>query len=111
MEYTEDPDFPKGEAGRPFAPRNVIHSWSGADGKQRIEDDGPLPTERMKTLDDEVNAHAMRFIRESVEKDQPFFVWLCPSRAHVWTHLSPNVRGDDRQGRHGAARGRDEGPR
>ena len=89
MEYTEDPDFPKGEAGRAFAPRNVVHSWAGADGKQRIEDDGPLPSERMKTLDDEVNEHAMRFIRESVEQDKPFFVWLCPSRAHVWTHLSP----------------------
>jgi arylsulfatase len=89
MEYTEDPDFPKGEKGRPFAPRNVIHAWSNGDGTQRIEDDGPLPTERMKTLDDEVNEHALRFIRESVAEEQPFFVWLCPSRAHVWTHLSP----------------------
>ena len=89
MEYTEDPDWPDTEAAKKFAPRNVIHSWATSDGKQRIEDDGPLPTERMKTVDDEVNRHTINFIENAVKEDKPFFTWYCPSRAHVWTHLSP----------------------
>ncbi|WP_425498140.1 arylsulfatase [Oceaniferula marina] len=101
MEYTSDPEFPKGEEAKQFAPRNVIHAWSTGPGKQRIEDDGPLPPERMKTLDDEVNKHTLKFIRDSVAKKEPFFVWHCPSRAHVWTHLSPKYKaqlGVDGQG-------------
>lgn len=101
MEYTEDPEFPKGEAGQKFAPRNVIHSYATPDGKQKIEDDGKLPSERMKTLDDEVNGHTLKFIRSAVNEKKPFFVWHCPSRAHVWTHLSPKYEamlGQDGQG-------------
>ena len=89
MEYTEDPDWPKGEQASKFAPRNVIHSFASGDGTQRIVDDGPLPTERMKTLDDEVNRHTINFIEKAVKEGKPFFTWYCPSRAHVWTHLSP----------------------
>jgi arylsulfatase len=89
MEYTSDPEFPKTEEAKKFAPRNVIHAWSTGDGEQRIEDDGPLPPERMKTVDDEVNKHTLNFMRQAVADEQPFFIWHCPSRAHVWTHLSP----------------------
>ncbi|SKA72701.1 arylsulfatase [Desulfobaculum bizertense] len=89
MEYTIDPDWPaKNPQIKKFTPRNLIHSWSTGKGTQKIEDDGPLPPERMKTLDDEVNKHAFRFIRDAVENETPFFVWYCPSRGHVWTHLS-----------------------
>ncbi|MDB4759985.1 arylsulfatase, partial [bacterium] len=101
MEYTEDPEFPKGEAGKKFAPRNVIHAYSTPDGNQKIEDDGELPSARMKTLDDEVNGHTLKFIRTSVKQNKPFFVWHCPSRAHVWTHLSAKYEamlGQDGQG-------------
>ncbi len=101
MEYTSDPEFPKGEEGAQFAPRNVIHSWATTDGEQKIIDDGPLPPHRMKTLDDEVNKHTLKFIRRAVSEKKPFFVWHCPSRAHVWTHLSPKYEamlGQDGQG-------------
>lgn len=101
MEYTDDPEFPKGEEARKFAPRNVIHAFSTGPGEQRIVDDGRLPPERMKTLDDEVNRHALKFIRTAVKAKEPFFVWHCPSRAHVWTHLSPKYEaliGQDGQG-------------
>ena len=101
MEYTSDPEFPKGEEAAQFAPRNVVHCWSTGEGTQKIVDDGPLPPERMKTLDDEVNKHTLKFIRDSVAKKEPFFVWHCPSRAHVWTHLSPKYEamlGKDGQG-------------
>jgi len=101
MEYTSDPEFPKGEEGLKFAPRNVLHTWANADGTQKIIDDGPLPPQRMETLDDEVNKHTIKFIREAVSNKEPFFVWHCPSRAHVWTHLSQKYKamlGVDGQG-------------
>ena len=101
MEYESDPDWPKGPGIEPFEPRNVIHSWSTGPGTQRIEDDGPLPPERMKTLDDEVNRHTFAFIEKAVAADKPFFTWYCPSRAHIWTHLSPKYEamlGEDGQG-------------
>lgn len=89
MEYTEDPDWPKDKAFQKFAPRNVIYAESDGKGGQTIKDDGPLPIERMRTLDDEVNKHAINFIERAVKADKPFFTWYCPSRGHVWTHLSP----------------------
>ncbi|MFA0088698.1 arylsulfatase [Vibrio sp. 10N.261.51.F12] len=89
MEYTEDPDWPKDEAFQKFAPRNVIHATSDGQGGQTIEDDGRLTKERMRTLDDEVNKHTIRFIEQAVKDEKPFFTWYCPSRGHVWTHLSP----------------------
>lgn len=93
MEYAEDPDWPKDNPEiKNFAPRNVIHAWAQADGKQKIVDDGPLPTERMKTIDDEVNKHTIDFIKRAVKADKPFFTWYCPSRAHVWTHLSDKYK-------------------
>lgn len=102
MEYTADPDWPKDpEFAAQFGPRNIIHSFAtdqddetidprwGAVGKQRIEDDGPALPKRQETLDDEVTAHTLDFIGRAVESDTPFFVWMAPARAHVWTHLSP----------------------
>jgi arylsulfatase len=74
MEYIEDPDWPEDESFKRFAPRNVIHAWALEGGGQKIEDDGPLPTERMKTLDDEVNRHTLDFIKRSVDASKPFFV-------------------------------------
>lgn len=102
MEYTSDPDWPTDpEFAEQFGPRNVIHAFAteeddptedprwGSVGKQRIVDDGPAPPERQKTLDVEVTAHTLDFIDRAVEAETPFFVWMAPARAHVWTHLSP----------------------
>ncbi|MDB9961186.1 arylsulfatase [Oceanihabitans sp.] len=89
MEYTADPDFPKGPEGEKYAPRNIVHSWSTGKGKQKIEDDGACLPKRMETLDDEVNKHTINFIEGAVKDDKPFFTWYNPSGAHIWTHLSP----------------------
>ena len=102
MEYTSDPDWPDNpDFEARYGPRNIIHAYAtvddqgttderwGAVGKQRIEDDGPAPPERQKTLDDEVTAHTVDFMRRAVKDNKPFFVWMAPARAHVWTHLSP----------------------
>ncbi len=92
MEYTMDPDFPKGKIGEPFAPRNIVDCLATSDGKQHVKDDGPCPPERMKTLDDEVTAHTIDFIERQAKSQKPFFAWMCPSRGHVITHFSDKYK-------------------
>lgn len=87
FDYPSEKDFP-GFAKR-FGPRNIIHSW--ADG--RIEDDGPLHAERMRTFDEEVGAHTKRFIRDAVAADEPFFVWHNTTHMHYKTHTKPESVG------------------
>lgn len=112
MEYRDDPDWPDEPAfDAQFGPRNIIHSWAtekkvkGSDerwgpyGKQRIEDDGPAPPERQRGLDDEVTRHTLDFIDRAVESDTPFFVWMAPARAHVWTYLKPEYEAQLGNGR------------
>jgi arylsulfatase len=88
-------------------PRNLLHTWAttsddttveprwGKVGKQKIEDEGPLPPHpvpgikyNMETVDDVILDHAMKFIDKSKSDGKPFFVWLNPTRMHVVTHLS-----------------------
>ena len=87
--YPQDPQFKK-----MFGPRGVIHST--ADGK--IEDTGPLTKKRMETIDEEVTAHALRFIDNAVKADKPFFVWWNATRMHVFTHLKDESKGLSKRG-------------
>jgi arylsulfatase len=102
MEYANDPDWPDtDEFNAQFAPRNLIHSWAddnddqtvhprwGRVGRQRIEDEGPAPPEVQETLDDDVTRYTIEFIERAQESDTPFFVWMAPARAHIFTHLKP----------------------
>jgi arylsulfatase A-like enzyme len=66
-----------------YSPRGVIHSW--ADG--RIEDTGPLTTQRMPTADTEFVDAAIAFMERAHAEGKPFFIWVTTSRMHVWTHL------------------------
>lgn len=61
-------------------------------GKQQCTDTGPLTTERMETVDDEFFGRAEKFITEAAAAKEPFFVWLAPSRMHIYTHLRPESR-------------------
>jgi arylsulfatase len=88
-------------------PRNLLHTWAtdiddptvdprwGKVGKQRIEDEGPLPPHpmagikyNMETVDDVILDHTLQFIDKAKADGKPFFVWMNPSRMHVVTHLS-----------------------
>jgi arylsulfatase len=81
-------------------PRNMLHCWAtdvddtteqprwGKVGKQKIEDAGTLYPERMKTVDDEILEHTVKFMDKAKADNKPFFVWLNPTRMHVFTHLS-----------------------
>jgi arylsulfatase A-like enzyme len=81
-------------------PRHLIHTWAttvddpteqprwGKVGKQKIEDAGELCPERMKTVDDEILSNALAFLDKARKDNKPFFLWLNPTRMHVFTHLS-----------------------
>jgi arylsulfatase len=81
-----------------YGPRGVIHSWANKDGKQRIEDTGPLTKKRMETIDDETSDRAIEFIREEHEAGVPWFVWWNGTRMHFRTHVKPELRGKTGQG-------------
>jgi arylsulfatase len=93
-EEPENVDYPKDPAFRKkFGPRGVIHSWALPDGKQKIEDTGPLTRKRMETIDDETSAGAIDFMGRQVKSGKPFFVWMNMTRMHFRTHVPPAWQG------------------
>jgi arylsulfatase len=78
----------------------MVHTWAtdtddatvmprwGKVGKQKIKDEGTLYPKRMETVDDEILAHALKFVDGAKAAGKPFFLWLNPTRMHVKTHLS-----------------------
>jgi len=94
-EEPELPDYPKEKSFRKrFGPRGVLHSFAGG----KIEDTGPLNRERMKTIDDEVNAKACDFIDRAHRADKPFFLWWNATHMHFRTHVKQGYQGKSKQG-------------
>lgn len=110
MEDPFHPNYPQ-ELKDVVGPRNLLHSWAtdtddetveprwGKVGKQRIQDEGPLPPHPidgieydMETLDDVILGFASRFMERAVADGKPFFCYLNPSRMHVFTHLAPKYQ-------------------
>ncbi|HET9659781.1 MAG TPA: arylsulfatase [Thermomicrobiales bacterium] len=105
-EEPENPDYPQNPAfAEKYGPRGVIRSYAsdvedptvdprfGPVGFQTVEDTGPLDTTRMETIDDEITDGALDYIERQVEADNPFFLWYCPTRMHIFTHLKPESEG------------------
>ncbi len=107
MEDPWHPNYPKDLLNR-VGPRNLLHTFAtdkddptvdprwGKVGKQRIIDEGPLPPHptkgvkyNMETVDEVIRDHAFTFMDKAKKDGKPFFVWLNPTRMHVFTHLSP----------------------
>src|SRR5262245_47823853 len=108
------PSYPKDPAFRAkYGPRDVLHCWAtdtddptvmprwGKVGRQKIQDDGPLPPHpgddpnaklNMETVDDVFLASAFAFMDKSKQAGKPFFVWHNTTRMHVWTFLSEKYR-------------------
>jgi arylsulfatase A-like enzyme len=101
MEDPFHPNYPQNLKDK-VGPRNLLHTFAttvddptvdprwGKVGKQKIEDEGPLPPHpmpgikyNMETVDD-----VIQFIDKSKADGEPFFIWLNPARMHVVTHLS-----------------------
>jgi arylsulfatase A-like enzyme len=110
LDAMEDPwhrNYPKDLLDK-VGPRNVVHCvatntddptvqprW-GKVGKQKITDEGPLPPHptkgvklNMETVDGVILEHTINFMKKSQQDKKPFFIWLNPTRMHVFTHLSP----------------------
>jgi len=107
MEDPFHPNYPQNLLNV-VGPRNIVHSWAtdtddatemprwGKIGKQKIEDEGPLPPHpmdgikyNMETVDDTIRDLAISFMDKAKADGKPFFCWLNPTRMHVVTHLSP----------------------
>jgi arylsulfatase len=105
-----DPNYPP-EMKDKVGPRNIVHSWAtdkndktvqprwGKIGKQKIVDEGPLPPHptkgikyNMETVDDHFLKATTDFMKKAKQDDKPFFVWLNPTRMHVFTYLSPKYQ-------------------
>jgi arylsulfatase len=98
--YPKDPAFRKR-----FGPRGVlkckatdkddttVDAQFGKVGKQTIENTGPLPKERMETVDEEFVAAALDFIDRKHKEGTPWFCYFNPTRMHVFTHLKPASKG------------------
>ena len=99
VDYPKDPEFRK-----KFCTRGVLHCYAtstedettdprfGKMGKQKCEDTGALSSKRMETVDDEFIAASTDFMKRSKNADKPFFVWLNPSRMHMYTRLRESHR-------------------
>ena len=87
----DDPEFPNFRKIR----RRAASSTLGAtpDGKQKIEDTGPLTKKRMETIDDDFAARSADFIEKQAKAGKPFFVWLNFTHMHFRTHVKPESMG------------------
>jgi arylsulfatase A-like enzyme len=95
-EYPKEPEF-----FEKYGPRGVLECHAmdrpsqrpddprfGPVGYQSIKDTGQLPIERMVHFDDKELLPRMKsFMKDAAKADEPFFLWACTSRMHVWTHL------------------------
>jgi len=107
MEDAWQPNYPS-ELKETVGPRNVLHTFAtdkddptvhkrwGKVGKQKIMDMGPLPPHpvdgvelNMETVDEVILEKTLAFIDKAHKEGKPFFVWMNPTRMHVFTHLSP----------------------
>ena len=100
-EEPEQPDYPGDHPAfqRFFKPRGVLECTAsdvdddtvderfGRVGKQTIRDSGPLTRERMETIEDDLLAHSVDFIRRAHGAGKPFLLWHNTTRMHVWTRL------------------------
>ncbi len=105
-EEPELPDYPKDPAFHAkYGPRGVLDCRAantddptvdprfGRVGKQTINDTGPLNTKRMETIDDDIAARAVDFIKRQSSADKPFFVWVNFTHMHFRTHTKPESIG------------------
>ena len=98
-DYPKDPEFRK-----KYGPRGVLHSWAtnvddktvdprfGKVGKQKIVDTGPLNLERMPNADEEFMDASLDFVKRAKDAGKPWFVWLNPSRMHLFQHVKEQNR-------------------
>ncbi len=90
-DYPPEKDYPNFR--KKFGPRGVLHCWANPDGTQKIENTGPLTKKRMETIDDEIIAGAVDWIKRQHKAGKPFFVWINTTHMHFRTHEKPESVG------------------
>jgi arylsulfatase len=90
-DYPTEKDFPGFR--KKYGPRGVIHSYALPDGKQKIEDTGPLTKKRMETIDDDIAARANEFLEQQHKAGKPVFLWVNFTHMHFRTHPKPGSVG------------------
>jgi len=108
LNASEEPelrDYPKGDFLKNYGPRGVLDCRAsdrddltedprfGKVGKQTIKDTGPLTKKRMETVDDEIEAKSLDFIRRQHKAGKPFFTWINYTHMHFRTHAKPESMG------------------
>jgi len=102
-------------------PRDLTHCWAtgvddstvmprwGKVGKQKIEDEGPLPPfpnmagrqgwqesrkakYDMETFDEVLVQHSNGFMDKAKKDGKPFFIWHNTTRMHIWSFLPPKYQ-------------------
>lgn len=102
-------------------PRDIVHSWAtdtddptvqprwGKIGKQKIEDEGPLPPfpqmkdmqnwqagrpakYDMETFDNVLVTNTCNFMDKAKKDGKPFFIWHNTARMHVFTYIPPKYQ-------------------
>jgi arylsulfatase len=98
-DYPKEKDFPNFRAK--FGPRGVLDCKAsdkddptvdprfGKVGKQVCTDTGPLTAKRMETIDDDIAARAVDFIKRQNAAGKPAFVWVNFTHMHLRTHTKP----------------------
>ena len=102
-DYPKGPDFP--HFRERFGPRGVLECKAtdtddatidprfGRVGKQTVHDTGPLTKKRMETIDDDIAARAVDYIKRQAQAGKPFFLWVNFTHMHFRTHGKPESRG------------------
>jgi len=102
-DYPKDKDFPNFRGK--FGPRGVLDCKAsdkddttvdprfGKIGKQVCTDTGPLTKKRMETIDDDIAARAVDFIKRQNAAGKPAFVWVNFTHMHFRTHTKPESLG------------------
>src|SRR5215831_1543895 len=102
-DYPNPRDFP--HFRERFGPRGVLDCKAtdrddatvdprfGRLGKQTVHDTGPLTKERMETIDDDIAARSVEYIKHQAAAGKPFFLWVNFTHMHVRTHIKPESRG------------------
>jgi arylsulfatase len=100
------PDYPKDPAFRAkFGPRGVLDCKAsdrddpttdprfGKVGKQVCKDTGPLTRKRMETIDDDIAARSVDFIKRQTAAGRPVFAWVTFTHMHFRTHTKAESLG------------------
>ncbi len=93
-DYPGDMVLPSGKTFREqYGPRGVLKSKANANGRQTIENTGPLTKKRMETIDDDTVAAAKDFIIRMNDSGKPWFCWWNGTRMHFRTHVKEEHQG------------------